>query len=113
MNCFRSYLEVETLRFKDDNGEEMQDETTFVYVENLKKLIDEVLVGRGITNPHLNIAVDGGGNKLIMVLQIFDMDELGRTRRNTKLLDASEQLSLDALIMWERTEIILNTCSRN
>ena len=57
-----------------------------MWVKDLKKLIDEVLVGRGITNPHLNIACDGGRDKLLMVLQIFDMDETGADKEKYKAL---------------------------
>ena len=64
----------------------MQDETTFVYVQHLKKMIDEVLVGRGITNPHINVAADGGGNKLIIVIQVYDMDEQGTDKEKYKAL---------------------------
>ena len=86
LNCFRSYLKVETLRFKESDGEQSAEDTTFVYVENLKKMIEDVLRGRGITNPHLNIGVDGGGKKLIIVLQIYDMDKDGTDKEKYKSL---------------------------
>ena len=86
LNCFRSYLKAETLRFKESDGSQSVEDTTFVYVENLKKMIDDVLRGRGITNPHLNIGVDGGGNKLIIVLQIYDMDQDGAVKEKYKSL---------------------------
>ena len=86
LNCFRNYLEVETLRFKEGDGQDCQDETTFVFVKDLKKLIDEVCVGRGITNPHLNVGVDGTKDKLVIVLQVYDMDETGTDKEKYKAL---------------------------
>ena len=47
-----------------------------MYCHDLKKALTDVIEGRGVVRPHINICIDGGGNKVIFVVQIFDLSEL-------------------------------------
>ena len=76
LNQYRDYLRVENCSFKDKEGNDCPTSSTLVYCHDLKKALDDVIEGRGVERPHINIAVDGGAQKVIVVAQVYDLAEL-------------------------------------
>ena len=69
LNSFRRFVTCETLSFKTKSGEDA-DPTTLVYVQDLRSVIDQVIASRNIKSPFINIGIDGGRDKVIVVLQV-------------------------------------------
>lgn len=76
LNSYRQYLTVENLFFTDKDGKKDHTSSTLVYCHSLRKAIDDAIEGRGVVRPHINIGVDGGGKKVIVIAQIYDLAEL-------------------------------------
>ena len=76
LNSYRQYLTVENLFFTNKEGNCCHTSSTLVYCKSLKKAIDDAIEGRGVVRPHINIGVDGGGKAVIVIAQIYDLDEL-------------------------------------
>ena len=73
LNIFWSDLTVEKMNFKDNSGEDVDEQSTLVYTKNLKATIRKIIKGRRIKKPHINICIDGGQQKLLVILQIYDL----------------------------------------
>ena len=76
LNSYREYLTVENLHFKDSEGNDCPTSSTLVYVHDLKRALDDAISGRGIVRPHISVGLDGGGKKVIVIIQIYDLEEL-------------------------------------
>ena len=46
--------------------------TTLVFVQDLRSVIDQVIASGNIKSPFINIGIDGGRDKVIVVLQVVN-----------------------------------------
>ena len=101
LNTFRQQLTCELLQFQDKTGE-LAEPTTLVYTEDLKRVIDKTIECRGIVKPFINIGIDGGKDKVIVVLQIFDLEDLSLDEATRKKKNKKSPLGRDRSIVIAR-----------
>ena len=120
LNSFRRFVTCETLSFKTKSGD-VAEPTTLVYTKDLASVIDTIIEARQIKSPHINIAIDGSIDKVIVVLQVmssrgflimmvvlisfiqvYDLDDLLLTDAQRKEKNKKEPLGRDRSIVIAR-----------
>ena len=69
-----TYL-ISNTSFQDMNGDNCEDLSTLVYVKDPAAFVKKVVSARKVSRPFLSLGLDGGQEKLILVLQVHDLDE--------------------------------------
>ena len=72
MNSCKRYYYSKELVFTDKKGN--QRTTSFVCMESLADVVDEIIQRRNIVNALAAVAMDGGNNKEVATLAVFDLD---------------------------------------
>ena len=75
INELKTHFSAEFLNLIDKNGLEVN--TVVVLVRDLHYIIREYIARNHVTNPRVALGQDGGNDKYLVCLAIFDMDRLG------------------------------------
>ena len=75
INELKTHFSAEFLNLIDKNGLEVN--TVVVLVKDLHYIIREYIARNHVTNPRVALGQDGGNEKYLVCLAIFDMDRLG------------------------------------
>ena len=75
INAIKEALSAEFLSVQDAKG--LEEATVLVLVKDIHHVIREYIARKLISRPRVAIGQDGGNNKYLVTLAIFDMDKLG------------------------------------
>ena len=72
LNSTSEFYYSKQIKFTNKKGEERT--TSFICMKDLKERIEEIMMRRGIKNAMVVISLDGGQDKLVSTLAVFDLD---------------------------------------
>ena len=59
--------------FQDIHDENLPEKSTLVWCHKLGDTIKKLVKSRGVKAPHLSIGIDGGQDKILVTLQLYDL----------------------------------------
>ena len=74
LNSTAEFYYSKQIKFTNTKGEERT--TSFVCMKDLKAMIEEIMRRRGVTRVLVVLALDGGQDKLVATLVVFDLNNL-------------------------------------
>ena len=98
LNSTADFYYSKEIKFTNSKGEERF--TSFVCLKDLKAMVEEIMRRRGVTRVLVVIALDGGQDKLVATLAVFDLDTL-------------DELTDTGFSVGGRKQIFLVACAAN
>ena len=98
LNSTSEFYYSKQIKFTDKKGEERF--TSFVCMKDLKARVEEIMRRRGVTRVLVVISLDGGQDKLLATLAVFDLDNL-------------DELTDTGFAIGGRKQIFLVACAAN
>ena len=92
--------EIKFIKYTKENKEGEERTTSFVCLKDLKAMIEEIMKRRGVTRVLVVISMDGGQDKLLATLAVFDLDTL-------------DELTDTGFSVGGRKQIFLVACAAN
>ena len=92
--------EIKFTKYTKENKEGEERTTSFVCLKDLKAMIEEIMKRRGVTRVLVVISMDGGQDKLLATLAVFDLDTL-------------DELTDTGFSVGGRKQIFLVACAAN
>ena len=80
LNSFLPWMESSIVTVKDVTEDSGSKQTVMANVRDISKTAAMIANKRNVTNPHFSINIDGGGEKLIVTLQVYDNDNDDETQ---------------------------------